>query len=392
MLVVQLMASPFFGGPERQMLGLACSLPKNYRTVFLTFAERGLARPLLAQVHRHGFEGWALAHNFPHVARAAREVARELRRLRADIVCCSGYKPDLIGWLAARQAGVPCVSVSHGWTSATLKVRVYETLDRWVLRWMDAVVCVSEGQAVKVRQTGAPPERVEVIRNAVALEAFAEPEPAVRAALEGLFPRPPRRIVGAAGRLSPEKGFDRLIDAAALVTQTEPETGFVIFGGGPLRAALAAQIAARGLQDRFVLAGFRTDLQRFLPVLDLAVLSSLTEGLPVILLEALAAGVPAVSTAVGGTPEVIADGVHGYLVPPGDSAALARRVLDALRDDAARRAMGARGRQRVREQFTFATQSAQYQRLFERLARERRRPVPQPSPCALPQAPALAVR
>ncbi len=372
MLVVQLMASPFFGGPERQMLGLARSLPKDYRSVFLTFAERGRCRPLLEQVHRHGFEGGPLEHNFPHVARAAREVARELRRLRADVVCCSGYKPDLIGWLAARQAGVPCVSVSHGWTSATLKVRCYETLDRLVLRWMDAVVCVSEGQAVKVRRTGAPEERIVVIRNAVGLEAFAAPDPACRRLLEGFFPRPPRRIVGAAGRLSPEKGFDRLIDAAAMVIRAEPDTGFVIFGDGPLRSALAAQIAERGLQDRFVLAGFCTDLERFLPQLDLAVLSSLTEGLPVVLLEAMAAGVPAVSTAVGGTPEVIDDGLNGYLVPPGDPAALARRILDMLRDDAARRAMGERGRRRIREQFTFQTQSVQYQRLFEKLACSRR--------------------
>jgi glycosyltransferase involved in cell wall biosynthesis len=369
MLVVQLMASPFFGGPERQMLGLACSLPKAYRSVFLTFAEGGRCRALLEQVHRHGLEGWALESNFPHVARAAREVARELRRLRADIVCCSGYKPDLIGWLAARQVGVPCVSVSHGWTWASWKVRVYEALDRLVLRWMDAVVCVSEGQAVKVRKAGVSADRVVVIRNAVGPEAFAGPDAESRKVLERLFPRPPRRIVGAAGRLSPEKGFDRLIDAAAVVTRAGPDTGFVVFGDGPLRGALAERIAVRGLQDRFILAGFRTDLERFLPQLDLGVLSSLTEGLPVVLLEILAAGVPAVSTAVGGTPEVIEDGVHGYLVPAGDPEALARRILDALKDEEARRAMGERGRQRVREHFTFATQSVEYLRLFERLAR-----------------------
>jgi glycosyltransferase involved in cell wall biosynthesis len=369
MVVVQLMASPFFGGPERQMLGLACSLPADYRTVFLTFAEGGRCQPLLEQVHRHGFEGSALQHNFPRVARAAREVARELRRLRADVLCCSGYKPDLIGWLAARQAGVPCVSISHGWTSATLKVRFNEMLDRLVLRWMDAVVCVSEGQAVKVRRTGIPADRIVVIRNAVGTDAFAGPDPARRKELEALFPTPPRRLVGAAGRLSPEKGFARLIEAAALVTRAEPDTGFVVFGDGPLRETLAGQIAAHGLADRFVLAGFRTDLERWLPQLDLAVLSSLTEGLPVILLEALAAGVPAVSTAVGGTPEVIEDGFNGYLVPPDDAKALAHRILDTLRDDAARRAMGERGRQRVREHFTFRTQSLQYQRLFQGLGR-----------------------
>jgi glycosyltransferase involved in cell wall biosynthesis len=367
-LIVQLMASPFYGGPERQMLGLACSLPKGYRSVFLSFAEGGRCGALLEQVRCHGLEGHALEHNFPNVPRAAREVGQHLRRLRADVVCCSGYKPDLIGWLAARRAGVPCVSVSHGWTAATLKVRLYETLDRLVLRWMDAVVCVSEGQAVKVRRAGARPERVVVIRNAVGLEAFANPDPAAREELQGFFTNPPSRIVGAAGRLSPEKGFDQLIEAAALVARQDPGVGFVVFGEGPLREALTRQLQQRGLGGRFVLAGFRSDVGRFLPHLDLAVLSSFTEGLPVVVLEAFAAGVPVVSTAVGGTPEVVEDGVNGYLVPPGDPAALARRVLDALADDGARRAKGERGRRRVREEFTFEAQAAQYQRLFERLA------------------------
>src|SRR5262249_18776633 len=126
MLIVQLMASPFFGGPERQMLGLARNLPPHVRTVFLTFAERGLARPLVEQVRRHGFEAVTLRHNFPNVCRAAAEVAGHLRRVRADVVCCSGYKPDILGWWAARQAGVPVVSISHGWTAATWKVRVNE--------------------------------------------------------------------------------------------------------------------------------------------------------------------------------------------------------------------------------------------------------------------------
>src|SRR4051794_24627672 len=113
MRIVQLMASPFFGGPERQMLGLARSLPPSFRTAFLTFAERGLSQALLNQVHAHGFEGIMLAHNFPQVNRAAHEVAEHLRRLEADVLCCSGYKPDIIGWLAARRAGVPVISVSH---------------------------------------------------------------------------------------------------------------------------------------------------------------------------------------------------------------------------------------------------------------------------------------
>jgi glycosyltransferase involved in cell wall biosynthesis len=360
------MASPFFGGPERQMLGLARHLPAS-ASVFLSFAENGKCQAFLDQVHQHGFQGVALNHNTPHVRRAAGEVAGHLRRLKADLLTCSGYKPDLIGWLAARQVGIPVIAVAHGWTAATLKVRLYEAIDRLVMRWMDAVVCVSEAQGERVRRAKVPDKKIAVIRNAVAADAFAEPDPAYGDRLRHFFARPPRRIVGAAGRLSPEKGFDQLVEAATLVLRQDPDVGFVQFGDGPLRAQLTRQIEARGLGERFQLAGFRTDIAQFLPHLDLMVLPSFTEGLPVVLLEAFAAGVPAVASAVGGIPEVIEEGKSGYLVPPGDPPALARRILDILREDCTRLAMGWRGQRRVRDHFTFTAQSVQYQRLFDSL-------------------------
>jgi glycosyltransferase involved in cell wall biosynthesis len=371
MRIVHLMASPFVGGPERQVLGLAGSLPADYRTSFLSFAERGLSRPFLEEARRLGCEAVELKENAPHVHRAAREVADHLLRLGADVLCCSGYKPDLIGWWAARRAGVPVIAISHGWTAATLKVRANELLDRLVLRWMDRVVCVSAAQAVRVRRAGVPPERIAVIRNAIDLAQFDNSDPSYRQKMQSWFAQPRTCIITAAGRLSPEKGFDRFIAAAALVAQHDPGAGFVLFGEGPLREALTRQIAECGLTGTFMLAGFRGDVQRFLPWCDLAVLSSWTEGLPVIVLEALAAGVPVVATAVGGTPEVVHDGINGYLVPPGDSATLARRIRDVLRDEPARRIMGEQGRQLIREQFTFAAQAREYQRLFEQFVGSR---------------------
>src|SRR6185436_13855396 len=124
-----------------------------------------------------------------------------------------------------------------------------------------------------------------------------------------------RWVIGAAGRLSPEKGFKVLVAAAALVRRQHPDAGFVLFGDGPLRSEIERCIVEHGLQNAFVLTGFRNDLNRFLPNLDLNVMSSFTEGLPVILLEAGAAGVPTVATAVGGIPEVVDDGKTGHLVP-----------------------------------------------------------------------------
>lgn len=377
MHVVQLMASPFVGGPERQVLGLARALPAEWRTTFASFAERGLARPLLEQARADGFEAVELKSNFPRVGRAVAEVAELLRARRADVVCTSGYKPDLIGWRAARRVGVPVVAIAHGWTGATWKVRLYEAADAVVMRFVDAVVCVSAAMAEKVRRAEVASNKIVIIRNAIDARPYDERCPEARANVEGLFGgEPPRRVVGAVGRLSPEKGFDVLIDAAAEVCSRRSDVGFVIFGDGPRRAALEAQVAARGLVGRVVLGGFRTDLERYLPGLDLAVSSSHTEGLPVALLEAQAAGLAVVATAVGGTPEVVEDGVSGELVAPGRPELLAGAVVRALADEVRRDEMGRRAWRRVRDEFTFAAQAEMYQRLLARLTPRRACHVP----------------
>ncbi|MFO0968199.1 MAG: glycosyltransferase [Gemmataceae bacterium] len=372
MNLVHLLASPFVGGPERQVLGLARHLPHSYRNIFVSFPERGLSRAVLERARQDGFEAHALEHNAPRIGKATRELARLLRRVQADVVLCNGYKPDVLGWYAARRAGIPVVAVSHGWTGVTFKVRCYETLDRWVLRWMDRVICVSAAQAERVKRAGAPQDKVVVIRNAIGTEAFGSPDLAYREKLRSFFAKPPRLIVGSAGRLSPEKGFGLLVQAARRLAPRWPDVGFVHFGDGPLRGEMAQAIFVAGLEDRFILAGFHTDVGRYLPHLDLCVLPSYTEGLPVILLEAFAAGVPAVATAVGGTPEVIDDGADGILVPSGAVDALGAGIERLLGDEALRRGMGERGRSKVREQFTFAAMSAAYQQVLQEVVARRR--------------------
>jgi glycosyltransferase involved in cell wall biosynthesis len=367
MHVVHLMASPFHGGPERQMLGLARYLPHEVKSTYLSFPERGLARAFLDEVARQGYEGKALTHNTPHLFACIREVADELRRLQADLVCCSGYKPDIIGWRAARRVGIPVVSVSHGWTAATWKVRGYEFLDRCVLSRMDAVVCVSRAQADKVRRAGVPEEKIVVIQNAIGEEAFVEPSAEGRAEMLAWFSTQPRWLIGAAGRFSPEKGWSVFLEAAEEVLIQRPDSGFVLFGDGPLRGDLEREMVERGLQDRVILAGFRSDLHRFLPNLDLGVMSSFTEGLPVILLETGAAGIPMVATAVGGIPEVIDDERSGLLVASGDAIALADKIVRLIDNESERHAMGRAARERVRADFSFTAMGRQYHDLFKRL-------------------------
>jgi glycosyltransferase involved in cell wall biosynthesis len=367
MNIIHLTASTFYGGPERQILGLARALAPADHTAVLTFAEGGRCRAFLVEARRQGVEAAAVDHDTPHLRAAVADLTTELRRRKGDVLLCHGYKADLLGRLAARRVGVPVVSVSRGWTGENGRVRLYEAVDRFHLRWMDQVVCVSEAQARKARRTGVRRDRVRVIYNSVDPERFYDIDAIYRVKLLRCFKSAPTRIVGAAGRLSPEKGFDVLIEAARSVVKKDPSVGFVVFGDGACRDKLVRQIKAAGLAGRFALGGFRADLDRFLPFFDLLALPSYTEGMPNVVLEAFAAGVPVVSTAVGGTPEVVEDGVSGFLVPAGDADALAGRIGDALQSEDRLRDMGMQGRQRVHDHFTFAAQARQYRRLFQEL-------------------------
>jgi glycosyltransferase involved in cell wall biosynthesis len=311
-----------------------------------------------------------LTADTPQVPAALTELTELLKATRAEVLVCHTFKPNVLGRVAARRVGIPCVVVSRGWTWENMKVRVYETLDRVNLRFVNHVVAVSGGQAERVRKTGVPSSRLSVIRNAARLGAFASPDPAYLAQLRGLFPTDSAvsQIVLAAGRLSPEKGFGVLVEAAAGVLKQHPTAGFVLFGEGAERAKLEARVRELGIGGRFVIPGFTAELDKFLPWADVAVLPSFTEGLPNVALEASAAGVPLVATAVGGTPEVVADGQTGILVPSGHPERMADALNRLLTDEPLRTRLGNAGRERMRAEFTFEAQAAKYAELFERLA------------------------
>jgi glycosyltransferase involved in cell wall biosynthesis len=368
--LVHLTSSTFFGGPERQMLGLAGVMPDHVCTTFASFPEGGRCAAFLDEVRAQGFRALGLANDFPRVRAALRGLTALLRDTSCDVLLCHGYKAHVLGRLAARRVGIPAVAVSRGWTGETRKVKLYEWLDRRHLRFMDHVVCVSDGQAEKVRKwCRVPASRVTVIRNSARLAAFETRDPSARDRLLALFPSGGgvSRVVLAAGRLSPEKGFGVLVEAAATICRDNPGAGVVLFGEGALRGDLERRVAELGLAGRFVLPGFRTDLDSLIGAADVVALPSFTEGLPNIALEASAAGVSVVATAVGGTPEAVADGVSGFLVPPGRPERIAPKVGELLRDAGLRERFGAAGRERMRTLFTFDAQAAAYLKLLSSL-------------------------
>ncbi len=186
--VLHLTSSRFYGGPERQMLGLAEALRPDVQTVIASFSEDGLNRAFLDQVRQAGFPAVGLENDTPHLLAARNEIRNLIKDQRISHLFCHGYKAGLVGWWAARKAGIPVMAVSRGWTGECWKVRAYEALDKRMLRRMDRVICVSQAQADKVRQIGVPEARIAVIPNAIDTRRFENPNLAFRQKLLQMFP------------------------------------------------------------------------------------------------------------------------------------------------------------------------------------------------------------
>jgi glycosyltransferase involved in cell wall biosynthesis len=278
-------------------------------------------------------------------------LARAFRRLRADVVHTHNTRALLYAAPTARLAGVRrVVHTCHGQRLATTRRQLMAF--RVAARAADRVVCVSRHSAGVVRAEGVSPRRVRTLWNGIDPGRF-----------RGFPPGRPGPVV-AVGRLSPEKDFETLVRAAALAARQDPTFRLELAGDGACAPDLRQLAADQGPDPAVRLLGQVQDIPALLGRASLFALSSLTEGVSLAILEAMASGLPVVATRVGGNPEVVADGRTGLLVPAGDPAALAAALLDLWRDPARRRTMGAAGRERVDEVFNISSMIDSYQLIY----------------------------
>ncbi len=285
---------------------------------------------------------------------------RLFRRERPAIVHVHLFKARLLGGIAARLAGVPFVAETfHGTLFADyyrpIVSRVLIVIERLLARYMHAVIAVSDEVAREIHGLNvADPKKVHVIQLGLDLDRFVQAPGTSGILRKELGVSNDALLVGTVGRLVHIKGHRYFIAAAAQVAHRIPEARFVIIGDGPEREALERQVRQDGLGERVFFLGWRRDLQRLYPDLDVVVLSSLHEGTPVAIIEAMAAGRSVVATRVGGVPDVIQDGVTGLLVPPKDPAALADAVVRLLHSSNERGRLGLAARRHVYPRFTAA--------------------------------------
>lgn len=299
-----------------------------------------------------------------------RRLGAFVERVRPDVVNPHLFRSVLVAAPLARALGVPAVvETYHGreaWRQGPLRGSFLA--DRLVARTLDRVIAVSEAARVfLVRGKGYPASKIVVVPNGRDLSVF-RPGMARAAARGELGLAETVPVVGVVGRLETQKGHAYLLEAWRSVTRALPETRLLVVGDGSLRGALEARARELGIAGSVLFTGFRSDVPRMLDAIDVLALPSLYEGMPLTAIEASAMALPIVATAVDGTPEVVRSGITGLLVPPADPEALARALAPLLRDPAARRRMGAAGRQHALARFDLEAQVEATARVYRGVA------------------------
>lgn len=367
MKVLHLISSGGFYGAERVVIellpalaGLGCHVTlgvfRNERQPHMEVAER--AREIGITVEE-----------IPCRGRFDRRTVGHIRRLacdrQADVIHSHGYKPNLYAWMAFPKGGPKLITTCHGSgpvarldNEKNRVLRLYHQLDRYLLRRYHTVAAVSEKERETLLRAGVPAHKTVIVNNGIRCESFSGVAPAIER-------RGAHFLVGAVGRLIPLKNPQGFLAAARETVRRFSDAHFVFVGDGPERASLEALRTAWGLESNVRFLGFRDDIPSVYASLDLFVLPSIDEGMPMSVLESMAAGTPVIATRVGAVGKVVRDGETGLLIEPGDQQALNQAIVRLLEDRSLARRLGEAGRIWVNQHFSSAAMARQYIELYE---------------------------
>jgi glycosyltransferase involved in cell wall biosynthesis len=359
--VLQLISSGGYYGAENMLLNLCASqesagcqnsllLFYNVHAPNVEFYERARRRGLsVRMVHCQGRADW----------RAIRQIQEYIQEDGIDVVHTHGYKADLYGYIAARRSRKPIVATCHNWLGGTAALEIYNHLDRMTLKRFHGLAVVSDLVAQRLLDSGVSAKKIMTIANGINVQAFehAHALPALN------FDE--SKVVGMVARLDLQKGFEHLLRATRDLCVAFPALKVVIVGDGPDRKAIEDMIQRFGLQSNVILAGQHSDMPDIYAAMDIFVLPSLNEGLPMTILEAMAASKPVIATRVGAIPSVIKDGETGLLVDPGETYGLRSAVARLLSAPDLCRRIGAAGHAWVSKHYTSEVMALKYRQMYD---------------------------
>ncbi|MBI3320807.1 MAG: glycosyltransferase [Candidatus Omnitrophica bacterium] len=355
MRILQVVNNLQYGGIEKLAVELSADLKAAGHESLIGCLEG--AGPLAEEAVARGVRVETLGKRDGFTPRLVPALASLMKRERIDVVHTHNMGPLLYGSVAARLAGVRAlINTRHG--------REEKCRSRFIWRLNDAVVAISEDAKRRLLAHNRLDERrVRVIYNGIELGSTNGHASADFKRQCGLSPQ--RRLIGTVGRLAQEKDHGTLLQAFAGLIRFGCDAELAIAGDGALKPSLERMAGALGIAGRVRLLGFRSDARALIGAFDLFALSSLTEGIALTLLEAMAARKPVVATEVGGNPEVVVDGMTGLLVPPQQPDRFAQAMRVVLDDPALAARFGEAGRRRVEEHFSVERMVREYVQLYE---------------------------
>ncbi len=353
------------GGAEQLLAtSMQQKWPAHYRHSVVTLYDGDTA--LAESIRQVGIPVVDLAMKRNGRIRGLWQFYRLLRQERPHIIHSWLIHAALLGRVMGRLTGVPIIVTARH--SVDFGSGLRQRLNRWTSHLDDRTIAICDHmRQVEMAQTGVATEKIVTIFNGIPNVTFPERQSARTALLQSLRLPPDALLVGTVGRLHAAKGHADLAEAVPQIVTAMPQVHFVWIGDGPERTALEAQVKRLEIAGHVHFLGDRTDVPALLVALDLFVMPSRWEGLSVGILEAMAAGLPVVATAVGGSPELVIDGEAGRLVPPQDAAVLAQAIRQILINPVLARQMGAAGRQRVQSHFTIEQMVRQTEQLYDAL-------------------------
>lgn len=366
--VMQLCQSLLTGGLEQMVLSLAMNLPSEQYERSICCLDR--AGDLAEQARRGGVTVFEIAKGGGVKPATILALARLLRKEKIDVLHSHNAGCLIYGAPAAKLARIPVmVHTEHGRMLDEFDKKWLNRAEKFCSRWVKELVAVSEPtRDAYIKMTGIARNRVRIIGNGVDIARFQVPAKATLR--EELGIKTGDIVVGIIARLSEEKDHPTLIRAFRRVVDTAPNYRLLIVGDGPQRSELESLIQQLGLQHKIILTGSREDVPDILALLDIFVLCSRTEGMPLTLLEAMAAGKTILCTPVGGIPNIIQDGRNGLLFPPGNADKLADLLLKVIRDRTLSTQLRTTTRQDAERKYGIARMVQAYESLYRQNSTE----------------------
>lgn len=364
MNILYIVTASAFSGPSRHVLWLAEHLIAQGHKIGIVCAPE---QRIVSEAQRLGAKVYANPHFVGPLRpftdlRALRVVFRSIRDFEPDLVSAHSTKAGLAARFACCISDIPVIFTAHGWAftdgrPAWSRVMVY--VEKLAAKVTHRIICVSEhDRQLALRFDVAPPPKVVTIRNGVRPDSLLiSPSSALPSDCKG-------KVVAMVGRLVPQKDPMTLLRACQLLKN---DFRLLIVGNGELRGDLEYFVRENGLSGKVYFVGEREDIPEVLATSDVFVLSSRWEGLSRAIIEAMMVGLPVVATNVGGTAELVENGVTGFLVPAKNPQALAKALDQLLENEHMRKSMGSAGRQRALEEFSLQRMLVQTQRVYEEI-------------------------